>query len=149
MQDLTVEIDKMFLNIRVAAVIKADDKLLVSKWNNDRISLIGGRVKIGESTQEALVREVAEETGLKVVAAQLHAVVENFFKIDEKAFHEFLYVYDVETANLQLKTSAADFNCQQTLWLPLDKAGKLRPEVLEQVVKDEGHQIFHVVNREK
>jgi 8-oxo-dGTP pyrophosphatase MutT (NUDIX family) len=148
MQDLTVMIDETRLNIRVAAIIRKDDKMLVSKWCEDMLSLIGGRVKIGESTQEALVREVAEETGLKVETSSLHAIVENFFNIDGQAFHEFCYVYDVALEDFQINPSAVDFDCQKMLWLPLSESDKLQPKVLGQVVKDEGQRILHLVNRD-
>ena len=69
------------LNIRVAAIIRDQDKILVSKWPDGTISLVGGRVAYGETAQAAISREVTEETGLAVKSAQLHAIIENFFRI--------------------------------------------------------------------
>ena len=55
-QDLTVDIAEGRLNIRVAAIIQQDDKILVSQWPNGTISLVGGRVALGETTQAAISR---------------------------------------------------------------------------------------------
>lgn len=55
MQDLTVNIPAGCLNIRGAAWIENDnDEILVSKFPDERVSLIGGRVKFTETTTEAI-----------------------------------------------------------------------------------------------
>lgn len=114
-QDLTVDIAEGRLNIRVAAIIQQDDKILVSQWPNGTISLVGGRVALGETTQAAISREVAEETGLIVEAASLFAMIENYFKYDDTFYHEFLYVYNVTTNTLEFDQSAPDFESQDIL----------------------------------
>lgn len=114
-QDLTVDIAEGRLNIRVAAIIQQDDKILVSQLPNGTISLVGGRVVLGETTQAAISREVAEETGLIVEAASLCAMIENYFKYDDTFYHEFLYVYNVTTNTLEFDQSAPDFESQDIL----------------------------------
>lgn len=60
--------------IRVAAVIARDDAILLvrhRKDNRDYWLLPGGGVEFGETLPEALVREVAEETGLEVAPREL------------------------------------------------------------------------------
>ncbi len=71
MQDLIAELTGGRLNIRVAAIIRNQDNILVSKWPDGTMSLVGGRVAIVESTQAAVGREVIEETGLEVKSSQL------------------------------------------------------------------------------
>jgi ADP-ribose pyrophosphatase YjhB (NUDIX family) len=58
----------------VRAIIRDGNKLLVmhrDKHGSQYYTLVGGRVSEGESLEQALVREVKEETGLDVTAARL------------------------------------------------------------------------------
>jgi ADP-ribose pyrophosphatase YjhB (NUDIX family) len=67
------------MRVKVRAVIVRDGKLLVSRERRrgvEHVLLPGGRVQDGESITEALVREVAEETGLDVVPQRLLYVAE-------------------------------------------------------------------------
>ena len=61
--DCTVEIDEGYINIRVGAIIMKDDKfLMVGNENYDYLYSVGGRIKFGETAEEAVVRDVYEET---------------------------------------------------------------------------------------
>ena len=82
-QDLCVKMDEGILNIRVGAIIMKDDKFLMVE--NDRFPhmySVGGRIKFGETAEEAVVREVFEETGVKMEIDRLGFIHENFFPGD-------------------------------------------------------------------
>ena len=67
------------MRVKVRAVIVRDGKLVVSRERGrgvEHVLLPGGRVQDGEAITEALVREVAEETGLDVVPERLLYVAE-------------------------------------------------------------------------
>ena len=67
------------MRVKVRAVVVRDSKLLVSREQRrgiEHVLLPGGRVRNGESITDALVREVAEETGLDVVPDRLLYVAE-------------------------------------------------------------------------
>ncbi len=59
---------KMFSSA-VSAIIKKDDEiLLVKQYGKDNYILVAGYVSMGECLEEALVREIKEETNLDVLS---------------------------------------------------------------------------------
>lgn len=84
--DMTAEIDGGIINIRVGAVIQKDGKLLmVSNADNDYYYSVGGRIKFGETAEQAIEREVFEETGVKLRIDRLGFIHENYFIGDSPA----------------------------------------------------------------
>jgi len=79
MKDMCVPCGDGFLNIRVGALIEKDGKLLMVQSNYGYLYSVGGRIKMGETAQEAVVREVFEETGVQMRVKRLVAVHENYF----------------------------------------------------------------------
>ncbi len=77
------------------AIIIQDNKILVmhrNKYGSEYFTLVGGRVAEGENTEQALVREIREETGLTVTAASLVFIEEHAAPYNEQ------YVYLCEVA---------------------------------------------------
>ena len=79
-QDMCLTCDDGILNIRVGAIIMKDGKILmVGNERSNYLYSVGGRIKFGETAEEAVVREVMEETGVKLEAGRLGFVHENYF----------------------------------------------------------------------
>ena len=79
-KDMTVPCDDGFINIRVGAIILKDGKfLMVGNERSDYLYSVGGRIKFGETAEEAVVREVYEETGVKMEVDRLGFIHENYF----------------------------------------------------------------------
>jgi 8-oxo-dGTP diphosphatase len=81
--------------VGVGAVIILEGKILLEKRKNapgkGKWSIPGGLVELGESTEQAVVREVKEETGLEVEEPCLIDVVNNL-SLDEKGKTKYHYV---------------------------------------------------------
>ena len=65
---MTVPWGNGLLNIRVGAIIMKKDKILMvaNSKNPEYLYSVGGRIKFGETAEEAVIREVYEETGIQM-----------------------------------------------------------------------------------
>lgn len=83
-------------NYRVAGVCIQDDEVLLQGFEGHAFwTLPGGRCELGESSTEALLRELREELRIEVVIGRLLWVVENFFRFDATDFHELGLYYEI------------------------------------------------------
>ena len=83
--DLTLPVDDGLLNFRVGAIIQKNGKFLMV--SNDAIGYcysVGGRIRFGETAREAVIREVEEETGVRMEIDRLGFIHETFFYNDGK-----------------------------------------------------------------
>ncbi len=81
-------------NYRVAGVALRNNHVLVCREDEqDFVLLPGGRVELGESSNIALRREVAEELKCSGEVGRLLFSVENFFDREGEQFHEVAKYY--------------------------------------------------------
>lgn len=82
--DMTVKCDNGLINIRVGAIIMQNGKILmVGNRRSDYYYSVGGRIKFGETAEEAVIREVQEETGVRLEVDRLGFIHENYFMGDD------------------------------------------------------------------
>ena len=85
MEDVSVLIDNYKFNFRVCCLIENKNRYLLEKSTEcDFLNLPGGRVHAGESTLDAMKRELKEELHLENVEPKLLKVTEQFFAFDNK-----------------------------------------------------------------
>jgi mutator protein MutT len=110
----------------VGAIVVDDDRLLmvrrgqlpaVGEW-----SVPGGRVESGETLVEAVVREVAEETGLEVVCGELVGWVERI----GPGYH--FVILDFHATVLDDRPPIAGTDAAEVAWVPLTELAE-RPVV--------------------
>ena len=79
-QDICVPVGDGFVNVRVGAIIMKNGRvLMVTNTDVDYYYSVGGRIQIGESAEDAVRREVLEETGCALEIDRLGFIHEDFF----------------------------------------------------------------------
>ena len=92
---LTFDRDDRRFNHRVAgACVHEDHVLLTTAEGEDFWMLPGGRVEFLEDTRTALQREMVEELGCEAEVGRLLWVVEDFFALSGRSYHEVAFVYE-------------------------------------------------------
>jgi ADP-ribose pyrophosphatase YjhB (NUDIX family) len=154
MTDLGLDTDQGAFTYRVAALIIHDGRLLMVKHvDHPCYYTVGGRVRFGETSREAVMREALEETGLAIEIDRLAFVQERFFELADQRYHEIAFFYLMrphpELASWQRRCT--DQGPRETLhWLPL--AELARNDVVPAFLKDRRLDsiagIEHIVSRE-
>ena len=95
--DLAIKMDGYKLNIRSVGIIIHNGKVLLHKRKSaDYYALLGGHVRIGESSQDTVKREMQEELGKEIEITGYISTIENFFELKDLKYHEIMFVYKAE-----------------------------------------------------
>ena len=149
--DIRIIVGDMKLNVRSGIIIIKDNKILLHKNDNkENYSLPGGGVHFLESSEEAIIREIREETGLDIKVENFVSTIENIFERGGIKFHEVYFIYkgsfitDIDTSkvieNIEGKPLKYGF-------VPLDKLDDyyILPVVIKDIIKNN---TSHIINRE-
>jgi ADP-ribose pyrophosphatase YjhB (NUDIX family) len=135
----------------VRAVILKNDNILMVHNNKGDYKFPGGGININEKPEEALEREVKEETGniIKNIVRKLGEVIER--KVDKNdinsIFEHISYYYLCEVADEHESQQLDDYEAEldfYPIWIDLDRA----IEQNECLLHDETIEKNHWVNRE-
>ena len=147
--DLTVELGESVLNVRAAGVIIHNNKVLVHRnMNKEHYALIGGRIEIGENSVDTIKREILEEIGKEVEVQNCIAVIENFFPMIGKKYHEIMFIHKLEFVNQQDKL--IDYTLDNIegkdylkyFWLDLEKIDEVVKKSINFVMADNLDTVF-------
>ena len=153
--DLTLDVGEYKLNIRAAVIINHNGKRLTHKnINEGHYALIGGRVEIGESSEETVKREVMEELGKEIDVTGYVATIENFFEMKGSKYHEILFIHSGEFVNdedKKIEYTLKNLEGKEHLqyeWLELDKIEEyqLLPQIVKQVLKEKDLPVHRINN---
>jgi ADP-ribose pyrophosphatase YjhB (NUDIX family) len=157
-KDMCVAWDEGILNIRVGAIIMKDGKvLMVGNERANYLYSVGGRIKFGETAEEAVVREVFEETGAKLEVNRLGFVHENYFYGDGPANHgkliyevSFYFYMKVPNDFAPVSESFAEDNSREYLkWVSLEEDIKIYPEFFREELKNPTDTVKHFITDER
>ena len=152
--DITVDVGNYKLNVRATGIIIHNNKVLLHKnINEDHYALLGGRVEIGENSEDTIKREIKEELGKDIEITGYVTTIENFFEMKKSKFHEIMFIYEVEFVEEQDKKIDYDLKNVEGKeylkyeWVDIDKLEEynLCPKVVKEILK-EGKYQAHMIN---
>ena len=154
--DITVDIVDYKLNVRAAGILVHNGKILLHKNTNfNHHALIGGRVEIGENSENTIKREIKEELGKDIEITGYVGTIENFFEMKGRKYHEIMFVYKIEFVNEEDKKIEYIMKNQEGKdyleyeWIELEKLDEfpLLPEIIKEVLKENKFPV-HKINDE-
>lgn len=126
--------ENSWFRYRVGAIIIEDGCVLMAKNEADPYYYsVGGGVHMGETAQEAIVREVYEETGIHYEIDRLAVVHENFFKgsgtLDNLICHEISFYFLMKSKGFKATDKnhhsvTASQIMENVYWIPIEKYGE-------------------------
>ncbi len=156
--DMTVPCHDGFLNIRVGAIIIKDGKfLMVGSELFDYLYTVGGRVKFGETMEEAVMREVEEETGVHLEIDHLGIIHEAYYLGDVpgkegKVIYElsfFFYMKVPEDFEPVCESVGEAYRKEYLSWASPEDPRGFMPEFFRTEVFSEETGIRHIVTDER
>lgn len=144
---------------RVSGVIIKNDKLLLVNMDDSGfLCLPGGYVELGETTEEAMRRELLEEIGKKFEIDKYLGVVENYFinkyakKIHEISFYYLMTpVEKMDTNNFTIIENDKGRKIKLDIkWIALKeiKHYDIRPSILKQILESKNLEFNHLILNE-
>ena len=156
-QDMSVPCDNGIINIRVGAIIIKDGKILMAGNRSvSHLYSVGGRLKFGETAEEAIIREVCEETGVRMEIDRLAFVHENYFTGASatkggKLVYEISFFFLMKTPEnfAPVCYSFTDDGGQEFLrWITPDTEEIIYPEFFRTELFPPPSAVRHIVTRE-
>ena len=157
--DCAFTINEEWFRYRAAAIIIENGCVLMAKNDlDDFYYSVGGAVKLHESAEEAVKREVLEETGIKYEIDKLAFIHECFYKgyyYDNKNLkcHEIAFYFLMKSkGNQALNDNSYVYNGvrEHMCWLPIQKLNdyKLFPVFFKEKLLHISEKIVHIKTEE-
>jgi len=153
--DIRIKANEGHYKCRVCGAVIKDDKLLVVEINHDGFNCLpGGHVQLGESSHDALLREIGEEVGITCTNTKLVALIENFFDKPDRKMHELCFCYVAETndeMNMDdyefIENDNGELKSLQFRWIKLDDLPNVdfRPKVFGDKLAKRDFEFEHII----
>lgn len=128
--DITFQTDGRTFNYRVCAMILSGDKILaMHDQRSPYFYLPGGRVAVGETAEEAVLREVEEELHIRAKISRPLWLNQAFFTEDVNGqhYHELCVYFLMDISETDLLSRGACFQCTEGKrthffqWIPFER----------------------------
>ena len=150
--------DKWF-RYRAAAIIVEDGFVLFARNEiDDYFYSIGGAVCVGETSEDAVRREVLEETGVAYEVDYLAVIHENFFNENKgslrgKNCHEISFYYFMKPRGTKmLNSNSYTLGVKENMyWIPINELEKYKafPSFMKSYLQTEHTGIQHIITDER
>ena len=155
--DVKILGDNLKFKLRVSAIIINNGNLLVNRYGENSYCLPGGYVNLGETSEEAIIRELKEETGLNFKIVKYGGVAENFFtNLRNQKTHGIDFYYFVDLDDKKKTLGDLDMNYVEKdnhavikhhyYWIPLNDINSYN--ILPEIIKDKRFlkgEMFHYI----
>ena len=160
-ESIKIKTDNYNFKFRVSGIVINDNKLLLVDMDDSGfLCLPGGYVELGETTEQAVCREMEEELGYKLEIVKYLGVAENFFvnKYD-KVMHEICFYYLLKPVKGE-KARCNDYSLIENdkghniklnfKWININELNKydVRPKFLKDAVNNKSITIDHIIFNE-
>ncbi len=144
---------------RAAAIIVEDGcVLLVGNENENYLYSVGGGVHMQETSEDAVLREVFEETGVHYEIDRLAVIHENFFNENSGTLkgllcHEIAFFYLMKPRGTkELNSNSYTHGAKENMcWIPIAELDRYKafPTFLREYLSNEHDGIVHIVTDER
>jgi len=149
--------DNWFRYRAAAIIIENDCVLFVGNAREDYYYSVGGGVHMGETAEDAVIREVLEETGVNYEVERLAVIHENFFKENKgslKGFncHEVCFYFLMKPRGTQeLNSNSYTQGYKEEMhWIPIVDLDKYKayPSFLKAYLNENHNEVVHIITNE-
>ena len=152
--------ENKWFRYRAAAIIVEDGYVLFAgNEKDDYLYSIGGGVHVGETSEDAVVREVFEETGVRYEIDHLAVIHENFFNestsdaVSGLDCHEISFYYLMKPRGTrELNSNSFTQGVRESMhWIKIDDLDKYMafPTFLKNFLNSKHEGIEHIVTDER
>ena len=154
--DMCVPCGDGLLNVRVGAIIIKNGKALMVKSEfGDYFYSVGGRIKFGETAEQAVVREVEEETGEKMTVDRLGYVNEVYFindspqKFGRQVYELAFYFYMNVPEDFEPVTDHVADGVEHFQWIAPDSPETIYPDFMREAITDPKPGVVYAVRDDR
>ncbi|MGM9669920.1 MAG: NUDIX hydrolase [Faecousia sp.] len=159
MEDCFLTTGNHWFRYRAAAIIVEDGCVLFAGNDvDDYLYSVGGAVHLGETAEDAVVREVLEETGVRYEIDRLAVIHENFFtgtsSDRELQCHEIAFYFRMKPRGSKAlnASSVASSGARETMhWVAIEELDRVKafPTFLKDYLSREHNGVEHIVTDER
>lgn len=150
--------NKWFRYRAAAIIVENDCVLFAGNANENYLYSIGGGVHMGETAENAALREVFEETGVHYEIDRLAVIHENFFNESGGTLkgldcHEVCFYFLMKPRGTQeLHSNSTTYGVKEEMhWIPIKDLDKYRafPSFMREYLSKEHTGVEHIITDER